>query len=172
MKLVCLSFVLLIWIFLFLCGNYRDFNLNWLAPEVMREESYTEKMDTYSFGIILCELYLMQVSAFWSLIFVLPLRFHSPSLCTLLVCLSVSVCSLSPVSKLVKEGSESRLIRLPDTYMDHCFTFLASLYRVRRTLCRTATLCLQAGILKPESVGIGASEHSNICNLVISTAYP
>jgi serine/threonine protein kinase len=34
-------------------GNFND---NWLAPEVMKEVSYTEKMDIYSFGIILCEL--------------------------------------------------------------------------------------------------------------------
>ena len=29
----------------------------WLAPEVMRNEEYTEKADVYSFGIILFELY-------------------------------------------------------------------------------------------------------------------
>jgi serine/threonine protein kinase len=29
----------------------------WLAPEVMRNEEYTEKADVYSYGIILYEIY-------------------------------------------------------------------------------------------------------------------
>lgn len=37
-----------------------DFNANWLAPEVMKGESYTEKMDVYSYGIILNELFALQ----------------------------------------------------------------------------------------------------------------
>jgi len=34
-------------------GNFND---NWLAPEVMKEIPYTEKVDIYSYGIILYEL--------------------------------------------------------------------------------------------------------------------
>jgi serine/threonine protein kinase len=37
-----------------------DFNVNWLAPEVMRGEQYTEKIDVYSFGIICNELISMR----------------------------------------------------------------------------------------------------------------
>ena len=33
-----------------------EFNQNWLAPEVMKMEQYTEKIDVYSYGIILYEL--------------------------------------------------------------------------------------------------------------------
>jgi serine/threonine protein kinase len=33
-----------------------EFNQNWLAPEVMKQEQYTEKIDVYSYGIILNEL--------------------------------------------------------------------------------------------------------------------
>jgi GTPase SAR1 family protein len=32
-------------------------NPTWLAPEIMREEAFSEKSDTYAFGIILWELY-------------------------------------------------------------------------------------------------------------------
>ena len=35
-----------------------EFNLNWLAPEVMREEQYTVAIDVYSYGIILNELWV------------------------------------------------------------------------------------------------------------------
>jgi serine/threonine protein kinase len=36
-------------------------NLSWLAPEVMKKRQYTEKVDVYSFGIILWELYTRQM---------------------------------------------------------------------------------------------------------------
>lgn len=37
-----------------------DFNYNWLAPEVMKSDPYTEKMDVYSFAIICNELISLQ----------------------------------------------------------------------------------------------------------------
>lgn len=33
-----------------------EFNANWLAPEVMRNEAYTAKMDVYGFGIVFWEV--------------------------------------------------------------------------------------------------------------------
>lgn len=37
-----------------------EFNLNWLAPEVMEDKEYTEKIDVYSFAIIMWELMSLQ----------------------------------------------------------------------------------------------------------------
>ena len=38
------------------CGTYQ-----WMAPEVVRGHSYTEKADVYSFGINLWEIYTRQI---------------------------------------------------------------------------------------------------------------